>query len=106
MFFGDQLKFSSQFSSNHIFKDNAGQQVGLKVAMDRVLREKSAAKEMSVPRYFCSEDLPNTDKKEKKSFSMYKSFKLCLGACLKLLDFSTITTMFLIIITTTESPKS
>ena len=27
------------------------QQVGLKVAMDRVLREKSAAKEMSVPRY-------------------------------------------------------
>ena len=26
------------------------QQVGLKVAMDRVLREKSAAKEMSVPR--------------------------------------------------------
>ena len=66
MFFGDQLKFSSQFSSNHIFKDNAGQQVGLKVAMDRVLREKSAAKEMSVPRYFCSEDLPNTDKKEKK----------------------------------------
>ena len=30
--------------------DMSSQQVGLKVAMDRVLREKSAAKEMSVPR--------------------------------------------------------
>ena len=30
--------------------DMNSQQVGLKVAMDRVLREKSAAKEMSVPR--------------------------------------------------------
>ena len=39
--------------ANYVSKErdnNTSQQVGLKVAMDRVLREKSAAKEMSVPR--------------------------------------------------------
>ena len=51
--FADQLKFSYQPSS-YLQRQYRPNQVGLKVAMDRVLREKSAAKEMSVPRYFYS----------------------------------------------------
>jgi len=46
---------TNQTESNEVEVELSPQQVGLKVAMDRVLREKSAAKEMSVPRELASQ---------------------------------------------------
>merc|ERR1712110_687434 len=46
---------TNQTESKEVEVELSPQQVGLKVAMDRVLREKSAAKEMSVPRELASQ---------------------------------------------------
>jgi len=46
---------TNQKEAKEVEVELSPQQVGLKVAMDRVLREKSAAKEMSVPRELASQ---------------------------------------------------